>query len=238
LTFGVGAIVPVLTALIVDDGLLRRSSQDNADDGTAPLGWGRNFLSYGTAWSQGFLEGGMLAFLVLFLEARGLATATAGLLMSVMMLGVILFQVPMSWLADHCGKTPMLLVCYGLVASGLASIPWLPNGIWLAIALFTFGAFTGAMYPLGLSLLSDRMPAHGLARAYAWYLAIECIGSQLGAAAMGKARDHWGETSMFAIGLAAIIGVLVSWVAVRAWLTKSAGSPCAAAETREHRQAA
>jgi uncharacterized membrane protein len=70
------------------------------------------------------------------------------------------------------------------------------------------------MYPLGLSMLGDRIAESGLARAYAWYLAIECVGSQLGAAAMGAARDFWGGASMFVVGLAAVVGVLNVW-----WIT-------------------
>ena len=152
----------------------------------------------------------MLAFLSLFLIARGFSTEMAGMLMGVTMIGVICFQVPVAWLADRCGKTPMLLMCYAAVALGLLAIPWLSQSLLLAIGLFVFGACTGAMYPLGLSLLGDNMPEAALPRAYAWYLAIECVGSQAGAAAMGQARDLWGEAAMFAIGFAALVAVLCS----------------------------
>jgi MFS family permease len=135
--------------------------------------------------------------------------------MSVSMIGVILVQVPVSWLADRYGKMPLLLACYGVVIAGLMAIPRLENTAVLAAGLFCFGACTGAMYPLGLSLLSDRMPENGLARAYAWYLAVECVGSQAGAAAMGTARDLWGESSMFAVGVVAPAGVIVAWLAAR-----------------------
>jgi MFS family permease len=214
LAFYLGGCPPIAAGLLL---LSTFKSTASADAGTASisLGWGRNFLSYGTAWCQGFLEGGMLVFLSLFLVSRGFSHDGAGMLMGVTMLGVILFQVPASWLADRYGKTPMLIGCYVVVALGLLAIPWLTNSILLAAGLFCFGACSGAMYPLGLSLLGDRMPANGLARAYAWYLAIECIGSQAGAAIMGKARDEWGETAMFAVGLAAVIGVLVVWLGLR-----------------------
>ncbi len=219
-TFSMGACAPLVAAGVLLAGMWRHSRQSVAHDSAVPLGWGRNFLSYGTAWAQGFLEGGMLAFLLLFLETRGLSSEAAGTLMSVTMIGIILFQVPIAWLADRLGKTSMLLGCYSVVVLGLIAIPWLPNGYWLAFTLFAFGAFTGAMYPLGLSLLSDNMPEAGLARAYAWYLAIECVGSQAGAAAMGKARDLWGESSMFVVGLAAVLAVLGVWLALRVTLRK------------------
>jgi MFS family permease len=218
LAFQLGGCVPCVAGLVLLFGLRRRPTETYVGEARTPLGWGRNFLSYGTAWGQGFLEGGMLAFLALFLIARGFSNAEAGTLMSVTMVGVIVFQVPVSWLADRFGKMPLLLACHGVVIAGLLAIPWLSNSIVLAAGLFCFGACTGAMYPLGLSLLSDRMPNNGLARAYAWYLAVECVGSQAGAAAMGKARDLWGEASMFAVGVAALAGVLAIWLALRyAW---------------------
>jgi MFS family permease len=232
-TFCVGACVPMVAAGELLIGMGRQACAAEQPGEGVPLGLAPNFLSYGTAWAQGFLEGGMLAFLLLFLEARGLSSEAAGTLMSVTMIGIILFQVPVAWLADRLGKTPMLLGCYGVVVLGLIAIPWLPNGFWLACTLFAFGAFTGAMYPLGLSLLSDKMAEAGLARAYAWYLAIECVGSQVGAAAMGKARDRWGESSMFAVGLAAVVGVLAVWLALRSTLRKKTAIEIAAPTNRQ-----
>lgn len=180
-------------------------------DGPQPFDMRRDFLSYGTAWCQGFLEGGMLAFLSLYLVARGLSADAAGALMGAAMAGVVLFQVPTGWLADRCGTRSVLLGCYTLVAAGLIAVPLVDHLVLLAALLFVFGAASGAMYPLGLALLGERAGSGNLARAYAWYLALECVGSQLGAAAMGRARDLWGETSMFAVGLTATLLTLVLW---------------------------
>jgi MFS family permease len=157
----------------------------------------------------------MIAFLSLFLVSRGFSRDGAGILMSITTVGVIAFQLPVSMLADRFGKRPLLLGCYGVVALGLATIPWLSTAVWFGTVLFVFGACTGAMYPLGLSLLGDRTVESGLARAYAWYLAVECFGSQAGAAAMGGARKVWGEDAMFAVGLGAAGAVLVIGVSLR-----------------------
>jgi MFS family permease len=218
LAFYLGGCVPIAVSFALYAGMRHYLQQrTQTPEPRYPLGWTSNFLSYGTAWCQGFLEGGMLAFLSLFLITRGFSQDEAGLFMSVTMIGVILFQVPVSWLADHHGRTPILLGCYGVVVLTLIVIPWLPSSLALAVALFCFGASSGAMYPLGLTMLGERMPEAALARAYAWYLAVECIGSQLGAAAMGKARDRWGETSMFVVGLAAVLLVLGLWLLLQFW---------------------
>ncbi len=232
LAFGLGGGVPFVIGFVLLRGMSRYPRHAETADAKTPLGWRRNFLSFGTAWCQGFLEGGMLAFLVLFLQSRGFSPEVAGTLMSVTMVGVILFQLPVSWLADRYGKTPILLACYGIVLIGLLSIPWLTHSLLLAGVLFCFGACSGAMYPLGLSLLGDRMPAAGLARAYAWYLAIECVGSQAGAAAMGYARDHWGESAMFAVGAVAVCAVLAVWAGLQA-SSRRANTAAAPAQSRQ-----
>lgn len=223
--FYLGAIVPIAVSVLFFAGMARYPQRRASDERKYPLGWRRNFLSYGTAWCQGFLEGGMLVFLSLFLVTRGFSTDEAGVFMGVTMVGVILFQIPVAWLADRLGRTPILLGCYAVVAVTLVAIPWLSNSIVLAVGLFCFGACSGAMYPLGLALLGDRMPEAGLARAYAWYLAVECVGSQLGAAAMGKARDRWGDASMFTVGLAAMLLVLTAWLVVQGTMKTEAAAP-------------
>ncbi|HZZ81494.1 MAG TPA: MFS transporter [Gemmataceae bacterium] len=215
MAFLVGAAIPAGAGVSLGIGMWRIPRPAMRIEDTSELGWIGSFLSYGTAWFQGFLEGGMISFLSLFLIARGFSSEMAGVLMGATMIGVIVFQVPVGWLADRWGKAPLLLSCYGVVALGLLAIPTLSHAVALAASLFVFGACTGAMYPLGLSLLGDRLPDSALPRAYAWYLAIECIGSQAGAAAMGYARDWWGGEAMFAVGLAALVAVLTAWLGLR-----------------------
>ncbi len=177
----------------------------------AVIDWTRNFLSFGTAWSQGFLEGGMLAFLALYLEGRGLSQESTGLLMGLAMVGVIACQVPIAWIADRVGARPALLGCYAVALAGLIAVPTCSSLPAMGVWLFAFGAFTGAMYPLGLSLLGERTAESDLPRAYAAYLALECVGSQCGAPAMGWARDAWGPNAMFVVGVAALSAVLLGW---------------------------
>ena len=155
-----------------------------------------------------------------------------GTFVAVATIGTIVLVVPISWLGDRCGKTPVLLGCYAVTALGLLALPFVTEPILLGGTLFIFGACAGAMYPLGLALLTDRMPASGLARAYAWYLAIECVGSQLGAAAAGKARDIWDEAAMFPAGLAAIIAVLAIWATLRALRPGEAAPAMTASENK------
>jgi MFS family permease len=238
LVFCLGGAVPFMTGFILGPGMATQSEPAETQRLRVSLGLLRNFLSYGTAWCQGFLEGLMISFLSLYLEAVGYTKGIAGVFVGVATVGTILLVVPISWLGDRCGKTQVLLGCYGVTALGLLVIPWLTNAIGLGATLFVFGACAGAMYPLGLSLLTDRMPQSGLARAYAWYLAIECLGSVVGAAAVGKARDHLGEAAMFGVGLAAVAAVLVIWLGLQYFLPNPTTAPAQQNDSNNRRRPA
>ncbi|HZU37453.1 MAG TPA: MFS transporter, partial [Gemmataceae bacterium] len=83
--------------------------------GRTPLGFVRNFFSFGSAWSQGFLEGGMVSQLPIYLLALGFAENAVGQLLGGLMVGVIAAQLPVAWLADQLGRTQVLFGCYGMV---------------------------------------------------------------------------------------------------------------------------
>jgi MFS family permease len=180
-----------------------------------PLQMGRNLLSYGSAWSQGFLEGAMVTFLPVYLFFLGLANERVSCLTSGIMIGVIIFQVPVAWLAERLSRTGVLLGCYGVTAVALGSLRWCGDSGWLAVWLFLAGACSGAFYPLGLAILGDRMPKASLARANAWYLAINCCGSLLGPYLTGAIMDWTGPRSMFFLGVAVVLSVLVCWLISR-----------------------
>jgi MFS family permease len=182
--------------------------------GRTPLAFGRNFLSFGSAWSQGFLEGGMVGLLPVYLLATGLAETAVSWLMSGLMMGILLAQVPLAWLADRLGRTAVLAACNLITLIGIGCLLFTPGFAWLALWLFTVGACSGAFYPLGLALLGERVPPSGLARANAWYLAINCLGSLTGPVAAGAAMDHFGRRALFVAGGGAVTLVLAVWTAL------------------------
>jgi MFS family permease len=178
----------------------------------APLEVTRNFLSFGSSWSQGFLEGGMLALLPIYLLTSGFSENAVSWLMCGLMLGVILAQVPVGWLADHLGAVRVLLGCNIVTLLGIGCL-MLPAGeTWLAVWLFAVGACSGAFYPLGLALLGQRVPPAGLAGANACYLTFNCVGSLMGPVTAGIAMDTFGSGALFLTGGAAIVLALAVWM--------------------------
>jgi len=174
----------------------------------SPLPWRSGVFSLGTAWAQGFLEGGSLTFLASFLLFRGFTESATGNLVGCMFVGVILAQLPLSWLADRLGRIRVLIACHLLLGVGLLLLPLIEMPAALGITLLVVGACCGALYPLGLAVLGDRLPAADLACGNAWYLTSNCAGSLSGPLLIGLAIDAFGLSSQFVVGIAAIASVL------------------------------
>lgn len=215
LAFVFGGIISVIAGLIFHLGVPQLPEPETEGDLGARLPLRRTFLSFGTVWAQGFLEGVMVCHLPVYLRdwlgqtADQISWLTGGI-----MIGVILFQVPVAWFADRLGRTTILLACYGVVMAGLVLLPFCHPGIWLALWLFLVGACSGAFYPLGLSLLGEKLPESALARANAWYLAINCVGSMSGPAVTGLAIDIFGRAALFLTGEVAVLVILALWLAL------------------------
>jgi MFS family permease len=154
----------------------------------------------------------MVGLLPIYLSAVGLA-AMASWLMSGLMIGVILAQMPIAWLADRLGRSTVMAGCNLIALAGVGCLLAFSGPMWLALWLFVVAACSGAFYPLGLSVLGERVPASGLARANAWYLSINCLGSLTGPAISGAAMDWLGPHALFLAGGGAIVLVLAVWLA-------------------------
>lgn len=180
-----------------------------------PLPWRRGALGFGSGWVQGFLEGAMVSLLPIYLLFGGLTKEEVSWLTSGIMIGVILFQVPVAWLADRLGRAAVLLACHAVVLAGLFALPFCMGRIALTVCLFCVGACSGACYPLGLSLLGEQVRDSAFARASACYLALNCLGSLIGPVATGVVMDYFGKPAMPASGIAAVLLVLAAWAVFR-----------------------
>jgi len=170
-----------------------------------------NVLSFGSAWSQGFLEGGMVGHLAVYLLYLGMSEDAASWVVAGIMIGVIVFQVPVAWLADRFGRSGALLGCYAATAAALAVMPFCGPSASLVAALLVAGACSTAFYPLGMTLLGERVPATAMARGNARFLAFNCLGSLIGPAVAGAAMDLCGKRALFVSAEGAVILVLVVW---------------------------
>ncbi len=215
LAFAVGGTVAALAGCLVWLGLPAQPEVTEERGPRPPLEIRRNFLSYASAWNQGFLEGVMITFLSKDLLGLGLSGNAVAWLTSLAVIGVLLCQLPVAWLADRVGRARVLLGCYALVLVGWGALPLCGPSPWLALWLFLLGAGSGAFYPLGLALLGERLPDSALDRANAWYLAVECAGCVAGPVVIGHARDWLGVQATCPVVQAALVLSLVIWAGLR-----------------------
>jgi MFS family permease len=224
LTFALGGAVTFLATALAWLGVAASHDPAEVRDTRVSLPLRAGVLSLGTAWVQGFLEGGTLTFLSIYLLSLGRPEAVVSGLMGGLFAGVLLAQLPLAWLADRLGRLRVLLACHAVVLAGLAWVPWLralaPLGGWL----FALGASCGALYPLGLALLGECVPPEGLARANAWYLACNCGGSLSGPLLIGVAIDAFGMRAQFLAGGCAVATVLVTWISLGRESARPAGA--------------
>ncbi|HEY7307773.1 MAG TPA: MFS transporter [Gemmataceae bacterium] len=214
--FALGGAVTLASALLawlgwpVDGPALEKTAGDSS------LSLRKNSLSYGTAWVQGFLEGGLITFLSIYLLGLDYTEGAVSLLIGGLFAGVILCQVPVAWLADRLGRLRVLLGCHSLLLAALLFLRWCPGTASLSVCLFLLGTCCGALYPLGLALLGDRVPAAGLARANACYLASNCAGSLCGPVLFGLVIDVFGLSAQFFVGVLSVALVVGVWAATNA----------------------
>ncbi len=215
-TFALGGLVTLASALTAWMGWPVGGSERSRDREGAALSTASsrswldsiaNAFSYGAAWVQGFLEGGLITFLSIYLLGRGYREGEVSFLVGGLFAGVILCQVPLAWLADRLGRWHVLLGCHILLMAALLSVRGCPSTPLLAVALFLLGACCGALYPLGLALLGERVPPAELARANAHYLASNCVGSLCGPTLLGLVIDRFGQPSQFLAGAIAVAAV-------------------------------
>lgn len=213
--FVLGGFVTLAVLPLLWHGLPWPTEPAAEQDKSAAIPWRRSLLSFGSGWGQGFLEGTMVSLLPIYLLFLGLSKEEVSWLTSGIMIGVILFQVPVAWLADLLGRAAVLLACHAVVLAGLIALPFCSGRLLLPLCLFLIGACSGAFYPLGLSLLGQQLRDAALARATACYLSLNCLGSLIGPVVTGYIMDYYGKAAMPISGIAACLLILMAWLALR-----------------------
>lgn len=93
-------------------------------------------------------------FVVAWLDAFGISTATLGLVVGAGYALIGLGAVPGGLLSDRYGSTRLLVVSVGGMGAGFLLVGVAPSLLTLAVALVCWGGAASIYHPAGLSLLS------------------------------------------------------------------------------------
>ena len=155
----------------------------------------------------GFIDMAILSLLPLYGLRAGLDEQSALILLTVLISGTTVMQLPTGWLADRLGRFRLLISCavVGTAAPLLVPVA-MGNDTLLWPILFLWGGTTVSLYTIGLAMLGERFSPERLPAANAMMVISYCMGSIMGPPITGAAMEAWGMDAM-PYGLALICGL-------------------------------
>ncbi|MDH3230102.1 MAG: MFS transporter [Alphaproteobacteria bacterium] len=145
----------------------------------------------------GFIDMSILSLLPVYGLRAGFAQDTSLLMLTVLISGTTIMQLPTGWAADRIGRLRLLVVCV-LIGAGCAlllpAILATPALLWPV--LFLWGGTTVSLYTLGLALLGERFRGDALPAANAMMVIAYCLGGVAGPPLTGAAMEALGPHAM------------------------------------------
>lgn len=185
---GVGLLVGGALLLVGRDGAPEVSSYDASLRGLLQFCRSLPAIAWAVALFAAF-ESMVLTLLPVYGLRQGFAPEIALLMVSVVVVGDALLQLPIGWLADHVSRPLLFQGCALALLFSSLGIPALLHTplIWPLWVLF--GASAGGLFTLSLILIGERYRDSELVRANAHVSQLWGIGCLLGPLATGAASQ-------------------------------------------------
>ena len=165
----------------------------------------------------GFIDMAILSLLPVYGLRTGFGENESLAMLTVLITGTTVMQLPIGWIADRTGRMGLLLACAlagTLCALALPLVLGVPALLWPV--LFLWGGTTVSLYTLSLVLLGERFRADTLPAANAMMVIAYCLGGVAGPPLTGVAMEAFGPQAMpLAPGLlcaAFTAGVAAVWL--------------------------
>lgn len=147
-----------------------------------------------------------LSFITLYATQLGWTEARAMQLISTLMLGAIVLQLPIGWLADKVNKRRLVLWLAGISAMSALLWPFALSEAWLAFAVvFVWGGLFVGIYTVMLAMVGSRFEGNDLVGVYAVMGLAWGLGALVGPALAGVAMElnaWFGLPGVIALGCA------------------------------------
>jgi MFS family permease len=171
-------------------------------------------LAMFAAFACGLGEQVAFSFLPVYAVGAGVSPDTGALWLSAFVMGNVILQWPIGWLADHADRRVVLAGCAlasAVLVLCLSAIPAQWAGTIGVVMLW--GGVSFSIYPVGLALLGQRFKGGDIARANTAFSMIYIVGGLVGRPITGAAMDMVGEPGLgwtlsvfyVAAGFAAVI---------------------------------
>ena len=184
------------------------------------------------------VEGGLMSFGHLYtMDILGEGHRNIGYaVIWVGLVGGIMWQMPIGWLADHVNRHWLLIGCVVIIAVSCALLPltihgglrpWYSlDGLALWTTLVVWGGAMGGTFTVGMTLLGERFTGRALISANAVFSMVFGVGGMVGPLAVGGAMSLWGPQAFPAtlFASAAVFGVFAAYRQVTRHQRSATGS--------------
>lgn len=145
------------------------------------------------ALAAGTGETVVFTFLPIYGIEVGVDAKAATLWQTAFLVGNLVLQLPIGWLADRLSRLGVLLACVLASAVAAALLPFAGASPWTVWPLLViWGGVAFGIYTVGLTMLGQRFAAGDMARANAAFVMIYTFGSLIGPPVSGAAMDIFG----------------------------------------------
>jgi MFS family permease len=193
LPFVIGAIVVMLSviplALVQDE--TTPEAEETAVSGISSFASKAPVLLAAVAVFAVF-DAATLAFLPVYGLRTGLDLSTAALALTALIMGNVVLQFPIGWMADRYPKRKVLGLCTVTTILFAFLLPYVNTTLWMWPVLIALGAAGYGVYTVSLADLGDRFDGHELVTGSAAFAVMWGMGALLGSISGGWAMSLFG----------------------------------------------
>ena len=160
----------------------------------------------------GYLMSSLVTLFPLYLYRMGIQEVAMGSIITSVVVGTIISQIPIGKAADRWGKRKVLLACALLLIPIFLSLNLHPHWWSFVSRGFLIGALAGCLYPIGLALVGSIIDRDHTGLATSLFSLFFGLGCLSGPAISGVAMRHLGENWLFYLpailcGIFVILGI-------------------------------
>ena len=133
-----------------------------------------------------------LSLLPVYGIRTGLDIQTAATALTALIVGNVVLQFPIGWMADRFSRGAVLTGCAITTAVTAALLPWLMATVWMWPVLVLTGAAGYGVYTVALTTLGDRFDGIELVNGSAAFASMWGIGALIGSVSGGWAMAGFG----------------------------------------------
>lgn len=166
----------------------------------------------------GVIDAANLGLLPVYGVKKGLSQEAAALMLTAFIVGNIVLQFPIGWIADHWSKRGMMVVCAITTVIGSALVPTAFGTFAIWPVLVVTGAASAGIYTMALAELGERFSGHQLVAGTAAFSTMWGAAALFGALLGGSAIERFGPDGL-PYSMAVVFTGFILAIAARAYFT-------------------